>query len=279
MSQGTPPSADNEEFWRRFLLEGDPKEQAGRRIFRWLPHSPRCGLCLAPFAGPSAPLMRVLGKKPSNQNPTVCNSCFDHLAESHGGAEIEMSLLFADVRGSTTIAEGMTSSQFRALLDRFYRAAADAVFTHHGAIDKFVGDEVVAYFVPAWIPGGAHARRAVDAAVALLRLTGHGGPDGPWVPIGAGVHTGRAWIGAVGDATRTEFTALGDAVNTASRLASAAGPGEILISTDAASAAGLDPRLQRRSLELKGKSKPTEVVTLTAANADARADVGASRRG
>jgi adenylate cyclase len=263
-----PPAADNEEFWRRFLLEGDPREQAGRRVFRWLPHSPRCGLCLAPFAGPAAPVMRMLGKRPSQQNPAICNSCFDHMAESHGGAEIEMSLLFADVRGSTTIAEGMTSSEFRALLDRFYRAAADAVFGNHGAIDKFVGDEVVAYFVPAWVPGGHHARKAVDAATALLRLTGHRDTGTPWVPIGAGVHTGPAWIGAVGDATRTDFTALGDTVNTTSRLAAAAGPGEVLVSAAAAAAAGLDPGLARRTLELKGKSEPTEVVILTAARTD-----------
>jgi len=255
-------------MWRRFLEEGDPKEQAGRRVFRWLPHSPRCGLCLAPFAGPSAPLMRAIGKRPSRQNPTVCTSCFDHLAERHGGAEIEMTLLFADIRGSTTIAEGMSSSAFRALLDRFYAAAADAVFGHHGAIDKFVGDEVVAYFVPAWVPGGRHAEHAVEAAAALLRLTGHGSADGPWAPIGAGVHTGRAWIGAVGDETRTEFTALGDTVNVTARLASAAAAGEVLVSTVTAAAAGLDPALPRRALDLKGKSQPTEVVTLTAANAD-----------
>jgi adenylate cyclase len=82
------------------------------------------------------------------------------------------------------------------------------------------------------------------------------------VPLGAGVHTGMAWMGAVGEGERTELTAVGDTVNTAARLASVAAAGEILISTDAAKAAGLDPALERRPLTLKGKQLVTEVFTL-----------------
>jgi adenylate cyclase len=174
-----------------------------------------------------------------------------------------MSLLFADIRGSTTIAEGISASEYRALLDRFYGAAGEAIFALEGAIDKFVGDEVVAYFVPGFLSDGAHAPRAVAAARKLLELTGHGRPEGPWVPIGAGVHSGTAWMGAVGDAQSAELTAVGDVVNVAARLASLAGPGEILASTDTAAAAGLDPSLPRRTVELKGKSEPVEVVALS----------------
>ena len=258
---GTPES---DEYWRRFLTEGDPLERAGRRFFRWLPHGPRCGLCLAPFAGPGAPLMRAIGKRPSTQSPTVCTSCFTHLRDHRGGAEIEMSLLFADIRGSTTIAEGMAPGTYRALLDRFYGSAAEAVFGADGAIDKFVGDEVVAFFVPAFLSDrAAHAPRAVAAARKLLELTGHDRPDGPWVPIGAGVHTGTAWMGTVGEGDAVELTAVGDAVNVAARLASLAQAGEVLVSTDAASAAGLDPSLPRRSLNLKGKSEPVDAITLS----------------
>jgi adenylate cyclase len=259
---GGAPESD-EEFWRKFLMEGDPKELAARRFFRWLPHGPRCGLCLAPFAGVGAPLMRAIGKRPSQQSPTVCTSCFTHLADHHGGAHVVMTFLFADVRGSTTLAERMSADEYRRLLDRFYRTAADAIFGADGAIDKFVGDEVVAFFIPAFVPAG-HARRAVEAAVALLRATGHGDPDGPWIPVGAGVHTGLAWMGAVGEGARTDLTALGDTVNTTARLASEARAGEVLVSTSAAAAAGLDTtNLERRSLELKGKTEATEVVTLT----------------
>ena len=97
----------------------------------------------------------------------------------------------------------------------------------------------------------------------LLRRTGHAGPDGPWVPVGAGVHTGRLWFGTVGEGNHVEITVLGDVVNTTARLASAAESGEVLVSVDAARAAGLDDSaLEHRSLELKGKEAPTEVVSV-----------------
>jgi adenylate cyclase len=76
------------------------------------------------------------------------------------------------------------------------------------------------------------------------------------------VHTGRVWMGAIGEGSHVELTAVGDAVNVTARLASAATAGEILVSVEAALAAGLDPALERRSLELKGKQLPTDVVSL-----------------
>jgi adenylate cyclase len=101
------------------------------------------------------------------------------------------------------------------------------------------------------LTGEQHAGRAVEAG-------------GPWLPIGAGVHTGMAaWVGAVGQGSQTELTALGDTVNIAARLASSGACGQVLVTTEAAKAAGLDPQLERRSLELKGKQQLTEVVTLT----------------
>jgi adenylate cyclase len=218
-------------------------------------------MCAAPFAGPGAPVMRLIGKRRSEKNPNWCLSCFTFMASHHGGAEIELTLLFADIRGSTTLAEQMSSAEFHALLDRFYKVAGEVIFGHDGGIDKFVGDEVVAFFFP-MLAGERHAQRAVDAARALLLATGHADRNGPWVPLGAGVHTGMAWMGAVGEGERTELTAVGDTVNTAARLASVAAAGEILISTDAAKAAGLDPALERRPLTLKGKQLVTEVVTL-----------------
>jgi adenylate cyclase len=139
--------------------------------------------------------------------------------------------------------------------------ATTTVFAHDGSVDKFVGDELVAMFFPL-LTGEHHAAAAIGAGEALLRATGHADGRGPWVPVGAGVHTGPAWVGAVGDAQHTELTALGDTVNTTSRLAAAAVAGELLVSIDAALAAGLDPSLERRALELKGKQNTTEVVSL-----------------
>ena len=253
--------SDREAFWRDYLTRGDALERRVRRVFRTIPRAPRCQLCAVPFAGPAAPLMRAIGKRPADKNPRVCQSCFDFIAKRHGGAEIEATFLFADIRGSTTLAEQMSSSEFHALLDRFYSTASAVVFDHDGAVDKFVGDEVVAMFFP-FVSGDRHATHAVQAAEALLHATGHADRDGPWVPLGAGVHTGLAWVGAVGDEAHTEVTALGDAVNTTARLAGAASAGEVLVTVSAARAAGLDPTLATRTLELKGKASPTEVISL-----------------
>ena len=205
--------------------------------------------------------MRLFGKRQSDTNPNMCTTCRDFMVRHRGGAEVEASLLFADVRGSTTLAEGMPPGAFRDLMDRFYRTASSVVFAHDGMVDKFVGDELVAVFPP-YLSGGRHSRQALDTAKALLRATGHADRGGPWVPVGAGVHTGRMWFGAVGVREHTEVTVLGDTVNTASRLAAAAGAGEILVSADAADAADLGHDLERRNLELKGKAKATEVVTV-----------------
>jgi len=189
--------------------------------------------------------------------------CFNVLSQHHGGAEIESTFLFADVRGSTSLAERISPTAFRTLLDRFYETATRILVDHDAIVDKFVGDEVVAMFIPA-IAHDVHASRAIEAALALVRATGHGDPAGPWLPIGAGVHTGVAFVGAVGEPPVTELTALGDVVNTTARLASAAGAGEVLVSEAAAASAGFEAAgLERRDLELKGKTDRTPVYVAT----------------
>jgi class 3 adenylate cyclase len=98
------------------------------------------------------------------------------------------------------------------------------------------------------------------AKMAILAATGHGDPAGPWLPVGAGVNTGVAFVGAVGEPPVTELTALGDVVNTAARLASAAATGELLVTEAAIGAAGWPTTgLESRSLELKGKRELTGV--------------------
>ena len=113
--------------------------------------------------------------------------------------------------------------------------------------------------------GKEHARRAVEAGQALLRVTGYGVPGGPWVPVGVGVHTGTAWVGSIAGASgaAADFTALGDNVNIAARLASKAGPGEVLISEATYNAARIETEgLEKRDLELKGKSELVSVRVL-----------------
>jgi hypothetical protein len=128
VSPDAPPRSENEEFWRDFLSGGHSKEHAARRVLKLIPQDPRCRLCAAPFSGVGAPLMRLIGKTPSDKNPNWCASCFKFMTDHHGGAEIECTLLFADIRGSTALAEGMPPAEFRQLMDRFYDTAAGVVF-------------------------------------------------------------------------------------------------------------------------------------------------------
>ena len=258
----TPEGAGNGELWRAILMGTDPVYARNRRFMQRVPGHPRCKMCAAPFGGLGGPLMRLMGRRRWAKNPKYCRFCFRLLQEQHGGAEIECSLLFADVRGSTTMAEGITPAAFSRSMARFYETAAAVLVERDAIVDKFVGDEVMALFIPA-VAGEQHARRAVEAAQALLRATGHADARGPWLPVGAGVHSGNAFVGSVGDTLQAELTALGDVVNTAARLASAAARGEVLVTDAAASAAGLDvSALEHRQLELKGKSLPTDVIVI-----------------
>jgi adenylate cyclase len=231
-----------------------------RRLFRMIPSSPRCKLCAAPFAGIGGSAMGLIDRGPWAKNPTICSFCFKQLERNHGGAEIELTLLFADIRGSTTLAESMEPASFRRLMDRFYRAMTEVLVAHNAVLDKFVGDEVVALFIPA-LTGAEHANDAVAAAREMLRVTGHQDPSGPWVPLGIGIHSGKAYVGTIGD-TVTDFTALGDTVNVTARLASEAAGGEILVSDEASIRARLDADLETRHLTLRGRQEPLDIRVL-----------------
>jgi adenylate cyclase len=234
------------------------------RFWRSIPSPPRCKLCHRPFGGVGGAVMRIVGLGRWPGNPKYCRGCFRDLYRKREGAEIECSLLFADVRNSTGLAGGMQPAEFRDLMDRFYATAFGVLIAHDAVVDKFVGDEVIGIFVPA-LTEALHAREALDAALALLAATGHAGE--PWVEVGIGVNTGVAYVGAVGTEEHVEFTALGDEVNITARLASLAGTGEVLVTQAAAAAAGLvEGSLEHRTLALKGKSEPLTVAVLTLAS-------------
>ena len=251
-----------EELWRSVLAGDHPELRRGRRLHRLIPSNPRCKMCNAPFGAPGMLFMRLRGRGPSNLNPRICNVCERFAASHPGGAEIELTMLFADVRGSTSLAEHARPTDFSRLMNRFYKVATAVLLETEALIDKFVGDEVVALYVPV-LAGPEHPSAAVRAGRTLLRATGHGDPGGPWLPIGIGIHTGTAFVGSVGGEGVTDITALGDAVNTAARLASAAGPGEVLVSEATCAAAGLETgEMEQRRLELRGRSEPVSVRVL-----------------
>jgi adenylate cyclase len=171
-----------------------------------------------------------------------------------------MSIVFADIRGSTPLAERMNPAEYSTLIDRFYTTATDVLIHSDAIIDKLSGDEVLGVYVPGFA-GPNHAGRAIEAAEKLLKETGHSDPDGPWIEVGTGVNTGIAWIGSLGSAGGvTDITVLGDEVNTTARLASQAGAGEIVISERSWNDAELaSKQSSKRTLSLKGKSEDISV--------------------
>ncbi len=267
-SKGEHPDA--EDLWRSYLNTGKLPDYANpawyeRSFFRpfakRLPSSPRCRLCYYPFHGIGGALVRgLLGIVPSRLNPQICNVCERAADTYRGGAELELSLLFADVRGSTTLAERMSPAAYSQLIDRFYRATTGVLFEKDALVEKLIGDEVTGFFVPGFA-GPHHARVAVEAGDAILRATGHADAAGPWIPVGVGVHTGVAYVGAVtAEGSSADLAVLGDTANTAARLASQAGPGELILSEATRLAAGLDSEtMAGRMLELKGKREPIAV--------------------
>ena len=245
-----------EQFWGA-LLTGENLKVPVRRmrhLFGLLPSHARCQFCNSPFDGFGAPPMRMIGRGPSRLTSRFCKQCQVTASNFIGGVEIELTLLFADVRGSTNLAEQMSASEFSLLISRFFAVTSRVLLRSHAWVDRLVGDQVVGMYIP-YYAGENHQRVAMGAAKDLLRKTGHGDPAGPWIPLGVGVHTGVAFVGTVGSQdSATDITVLGDPPNVAARLSSLAGPGEILISEDTYASTGLDSDLGKRTLELKPES-------------------------
>ena len=237
-----PTGEDNQAFWHDYLTRGDSFERRARGVLRLLPHEPRCQLCAAPFAGPASVVMRAIGKRPATKNPRICASCFTFIERHHGGAEIEASFLFADIRGSTTIAErmsrdGLPGAPGPVLCDRHGVLVANG-----GGVDKFVGDEVVAMFFPL-MSGPRHPAHAVDAAAGPPACDG---PRRCRRPVDPGRRRGAHRDGLGGRGRGRVAHGADGARGHGERhrtLASVADAGEILVTSAAAKAAGLDPRL------------------------------------
>jgi adenylate cyclase len=258
-----PAQEARRELFRSTMLTGEADQLSLRRRLRIIPSDPRCKLCNAPFGMPGAIVSRAMGRRRWAKNPKFCDRCYTFLRETGlSGVEIPITILFADVRDSTTLAERIGAAEFRSRINGFYRIVSEALLNTDGFVDKFIGDGVMGMYIPG-MSGQDHAAKAIEAARRILaRIAAE--PEGDRLPVGVGVHTGEAFVGAVGHASEVEdFTALGDAVNTTARLASVAGSGEALISVDTATAAVLKTvGLEERHLEVKGRTQPIDVVVL-----------------
>lgn len=251
MEPRADPELHDNPDWRDTLLGIHPELVRLRRLFRHLPSDPRCKMCLSPQGGIGGPIANLFGFGRYPRNPQLCNSCFRSAQKHPGGATIEITALFADIRGSTGLAERIGASAYSAAVADYVRLASEAIRKPGGLVDKLLGDGVMALFIPGFA-GADHAAKAVEAARTILREAS--------LPVGVGVHTGDAWVGFVGGVQDVlDFTALGDAVNVASRLGSEAGAGEILMSAATATSAGLATEdLEARRLELRGRSEPLD---------------------
>jgi adenylate cyclase len=252
--KGEPLSAEDWAAWAQ--LDEIAMNRALHRFWRMLPSGPRCGICTAPFGNPGRWIVRPFGFGPSRKNPTLCAACVE--SSPPGGMNTYAGILFADLRGFTARFEGADPEEASKLLRRFYRCAEDVLFPD-AVIDKLIGDEVMALYLPilkkrtmgpADVPGVM-----LDHARGLLEAVGYGSGDGPFVEMGIGLDVGEAFVGNIGHRAVYDFTAVGDVVNTASRLQAQAGGGEIVYSDRVAS--GLPTSAGTRvELQLKGKSDP-----------------------
>ncbi len=181
-----------------------------------------------------------------------------------GGQEREISVLFVDIRGFTAISEKLTPHQVIAFLNHYFGEMTDTVFKNNGTLDKFIGDSIMAVFnSPHDEP--EHAYKAVKTAVEMMAACKKLQKEGlPKVQIGIGVNTGKAVIGNMGSPQRQEFTALGDTVNTSSRLCGVAEPEQIIIA-EATYQQCKDKIIAKKlpPLKVKGKEKPLVVYEVT----------------
>jgi adenylate cyclase len=232
-------------------------------LLRALPRSPRCAVCGAPFAGFGGRMVGPLGYRPSRKNPTICGVCVEYAPP--GGMVMYTGVLFADLRGFTERFAGLDPSEVPPVLRRFYRCAEDVLFPE-AVIDKLIGDEVMALYLPDLKRDMTRAdvpTRMLEHARQLLLGVGYGTESGPFVEMGIGIDAGDAFVGNIGQRALYDFTAVGDVVNTAARLQGQARTGEILISERVA--AGLaDPPGDRVDLQLRGKPEPEVAYRITA---------------
>jgi adenylate cyclase len=174
-------------------------------------------------------------------------------------------VLFADVRGYTSLTERLSAPEVPALVNRFYTAASDALLKRGGLLAQIAGDQVMALFVPGFA-GDQYRAHGIEAGLGILHAVGYGYADAePWLQVGVGIASGEQFVGNVGGGGYKDFTSVGDVTNTAARLTASAAGGELLVdeATYEAVAAAV-PDAERRVLELKGKAQPVPAYAISA---------------
>jgi PAS domain S-box-containing protein len=194
-------------------------------------------------------------------SPAVINQ-LDPNSLQLGGKRVDLTVLFADIRGFTSYSEKISPERLVSVLNRYLAAMAEAVLSQEGTIDKFLGDAVMAWF-NAPIPQPDHTLRAVKAALLLREMVENlyrELPADSHLAFGVGIHYGDAVLGLIGTDRRLEYTAISDSVNTAKRIQENSARNQILISKDAYERVKDDVEGKYvASMAVKGKSQPVEV--------------------
>jgi adenylate cyclase len=240
--------------WQALLIDGYEPLKKAQRVFRRFPRDPRCKLCQNPFGGVGGRMFGMIGRKPSRKNPNLCQYCFDHLP--NGGIEIDIGVVFADVRSSTALGERSTATEFAARLNEFYATATNVLIAHDGLVDKLIGDEVMGLFI-CGLAGSDYRRKAALAALDLAKSVGG-------LPLGVAANAGVAFVGNVGSGAVRDFTALGDAVNVGARLQSHASPGEVVLAAELYSLVSDEhPHARLERVDVRGRDEPVDIALLT----------------
>ena len=229
-------------------------QRAGRRLFGLVPSADRCKFCNAPFKGRYAGGFGAIGYTPSRKNPHICARCIERAPE--GGAVVPVSVLFADVRGYTSLVESLGPHEVAPLVERFYETSSKALLAHEGLLGQVAGDEIEGLFVPG-LAGSHYRRKAVEAARHLVRSVRFLESETGTLEVGIGVASGEEFVGNVGGGGFKDFVAIGDVTNLAARLTSSARNGQIVVDQETYNAVAPGfPDARHEELTLKGKSKP-----------------------
>jgi adenylate cyclase len=197
-------------------------------------------------------------------NPHVVRELIAQGGLSRAGESRQVTMLFSDIRGFTTLSEKRTPQEVVALLNRYFTLQVEVVFRHGGSLDKFIGDCIMAFW-GAPLDDPRHARNAVAAAVemaeVLQRFKRELGEEDADFDVGIGIHTGPAVVGLIGSEQRREYTAIGDTVNLASRIEGLTkGVSRILVSRDTMLACDNEFQfISHGSFKIKGREQDVEL--------------------
>ena len=271
----------NEDVWRSIFETGNPQLHGLRKHYDWWPAWPsyaRCRLCLLPFSGIGGVWMRrVHNWGPSGRNRHYCNKCDDFINNNPGGAKVEMSVLFVDIRNSSRIAEKLDPALFAKIIRRFTKIVAKTLTDEDGFIFKFSGDALGTVYPPGFLGPVEHARRAIAGAESLLRTAMPRAPGGGELSIGIGVHTGLTYIGTLNEDEKgqdpssekvhekvyDDVQPIGDVPNVSAGL-SAMGQNQAFISESTLIAAGYNSKgLKLEDVYVKSRVAPVPICKVT----------------